>query len=224
MILNRIVELQAKTVIRKITSDQAEYDFLEKLVESSKPELPESAHHYLIRSSFRYPLPVAPEFQARFRPPYFNKNTFYGCATYVTTVFEYGYHWLRQRVHVMGLSQEPQSRTHFQVSFKDRRCLDIRKIPGITKIMNRKDYSASHHFVRNHPELTSLLYPSCRDPDHGDSVVTFLVTTLGKEILSERTVNFIYHEKEKKCVVEYASEDVRQKNTNAIEVSWAQVV
>jgi len=218
MILSRIVELQAKTVTRKITDTQEEYDIIENLIESQKPSYPDTAHHYLIATPFRYDLPVEPQYAARFKPPYYDRNCFYGCYEYRTTVLEYGYHWLSQRVHTQGLSQEPQPRTHFKVRFNDPACVDIRKHSKIKNIMNRHDYTTSHDYVLKNKSITSILYPSCRDVEHGDCAVTFEINTLGKKPSSERTIHLIYDDKNKKCIIECPLED--EKN---FEVLWEDV-
>lgn len=218
MILNRIVELQAKTVTRKITDTQEEYEFIENLIESQKPDYPKVPHHYLIATPFRYPLPVEPKYVARFRPPYYDRNCFYGCAEYRTTVFEYGYHWLSQRVHISGLSHESQSRTHFTVEFDDLKCIDIREDQQIEKIMNRNDYSSSHNYILENKDINSILYPSCRDPECGDCIVTFDIWTLGKQPISERRIYFFYDEKNKKCLAECPT-----GNMDKIQVLWDDV-
>lgn len=202
MILHRIVELQAHTVIRKITDTQEEYEFIESLIESQKPPPLASDHHYLIKTPFRYPLPVKPEYAGRFKPPFYHRNCFYGSELYRTSAYEYAYHWLEQRVHLSRLSQEPQPRTHFQVDFSDGRCVDVRGNPDIEKIMDRKDYSSSHRFVQSNPELSSILYFSCRDPQKGNCVATFEIDSLGKMPLAERTLHFVYQTLQKKCIIQ----------------------
>lgn len=218
MILNRLVELQAHSVIRKLTDDQAEYEFLEGLVESQKPPLPSTGHHYLIQTPFRYPLPVSPEYAGRFKPPHHSRNCFFGAGAFVTGAYEYAYHWLAQRVHVTRLSHEPQPRTHFQVEFRDERCFDLRDHPDVSAIMNRRAYDASHRFVAAYPELDSILYPSCRDPNRGDCVVTFEINCLGKDPREERTLHFIYQAAEKKCRLE---DPLNAKPT--LEIAWHEV-
>ena len=218
MILHRIVELQAHTVIRKITDNQEEYEFIENLIESQKPPPLNTDHHYLIKTPFRYPLPVQPAYQGRFRPPFFHRNCFYGSETYRTSAYEYAYHWLMQRVHIYGLGQQPEPRTHFQVTFLDPDCLDLRNHPEIEKIMDRKNYAPSHRFIESNPDLTSILYPSCRDPERGNSIVTFEINTLGKQPLDERTLHFLYQTSEKKCLIQdpFLSEP-------PLEISWEEV-
>ncbi|GEM_PF-1497587 len=229
MILHRIVELQAHTVIRKITDDQEEYEFIEGLIESQKPRPLNTDHHYLIKTPFRYPLQGArvapsippkadgaspsrsrcalgfdliPQYASRFKPPFSLRNCLYGSECYRTSAYEYAYHWLLQRVHIPHLSQEPQPRTHFQITFLDDHCMDLRSHPEIEKLMSRKNYGPSHQFVEAHPEISSLLYPSCRDPQKGNCVVTFEINTLGKEPMAERMLHLMYQASQKKCLVQ----------------------
>ncbi len=218
MILHRILELQAHTVIRKLTDTQEEYEFIESLIESQKPAYPRKEHHYLIQTSFRYALPVPVQYQARFKPPFSHRNCFYGAEHYHTSAYEYAYHWLRQRVHLENLSQEAQARTHFTVSFKDAQAIDLRKNPSCQGVMDRKDYGASHEFIQAHPLATSILYPSCRDPEQRVCVVTFEIETLGKKALSEKTLYFVYQAARKSCSIQ----DILQDDL-PLEVRWSEV-
>lgn len=217
--LNRIVELQAKSVLRSLTHTQNEYNFLESLIESTKPELPLSAHHYLITTPFRYDLPVPPIYQARFRPPYFHQNCFYGTLHFHTACYEYAYHWLRQRAHLTGLSQESASRTHFTLRFSDAHCLDITRHRNVKKIMDKNDYTASHDFVKKQKKLSSILYPSCRDPQNGLCVVTFSPKTLAKKIHTERTLHLTYLNQKKACLIEIPTARATEKKI----IYWQEV-
>lgn len=200
--LHRIVEWQAKTITRKTTDTQEEYDYIEGLIESLKPPLSKTGHHYLISTPFRYPLPVPPLYQARFRPPYYHRNSFYGTVAYPTCVFETGYHFLRQRIHLKGLSQSVEMRTRFRVSFHDPKSVDISKRRDFSLLMNRQDYFYSHNFIRKHATIHSIIYPSCRDPEAQKCVCTFSLATLGKKPRDEGILHFIYIEKQKVCAVE----------------------
>lgn len=202
MILNRIVELQAHSVIRNITDNQEEYEYIENLIESKKPPSSNSFYHYLISTPFRYPLPVEPANIARFRPPFYNRNSFYGAEQFRTSAYEYAYHWLRQRVHIPDLSQEPQPRTHFKVSFNDPKIMDIRSRKNIDQIMDRNDYAASHKFINTQQNVTSIIYPSSRDPLRGNCVVTFEITTLGKDPKKERNLDFVYQSNQRMCIIQ----------------------
>lgn len=212
------MELQAHTVIRKLTDNQEEYEFLERLIDSQKPKISESKHHYLIKTPFRYPLPVKPQHMARFKPPFYHRNNFYGSEHYRTSAYEYAYHWLAERVHITGLSQEPQPRTHFQVRFSDIHCVDLRKHAQIKSIMNRRDYTLSHQWIEANPKISSILYPSCRDPENRNCIVTFEISTLGKQPRQERTLDFIYQASQRMCLIQ----DPLLKE-RSLEILWEEV-
>jgi hypothetical protein len=200
--LHRIVEDQAShTPTRTITDNQDEYDFIENLVEESKPTIPATNHHYLIRTQFRYPLPVLPKYTARFRPPYFHKNVFYGAFERETSFYEAAYHWLCERVHIKDLSMTPEPRTHFTVDFGDSTATDICDHPDISKIMDRNDYRASHDFITKSPDTASIIYPSCRDPKNGKCAAVFDLLTLGERLQSAEPLHLIYNSINKSCTI-----------------------
>jgi hypothetical protein len=199
-VLHRIVEDQAShTPTRTITDTQDEYNFIENLVEETKPPIPATNHHYLIRTQFRYPLPVLPKYQARFRPPFFPKNVFYGAFQRETSFYEAAYHWLRERVHVKDLSMTPEPRTHFTVDFDDSTATDLCNHPNITRIMDRNDYSASHDFIAKNVDVSSIIYPSCRDPRNGNCAAVFDLLALGERPLSTEPLLLIYDCVNKSC-------------------------
>ncbi|QQR80471.1 MAG: RES family NAD+ phosphorylase [Deltaproteobacteria bacterium] len=201
--LSRIVELQAHTVVRQLTDTQEEYEWLENLIETTKPKpLSLQKKHYLIATPFRYPLPIPPLFEARFRPAFFERNAFYGTQEDRTSYYEYAYHWMLQRVHIKNLSQIPEPRSLFHVNFEDKNCTDIRKTDNIGKIMDRHDYGASHAFVKEQTKLSSILYPSCRDPQGGNCLVTFEPETLGDQPIDMTGLFLIYFTKTKTCQIE----------------------
>ena len=217
-VLHRIVEDQAShTPTRTITDTLEEYEFIEELIENSKPSITLTKHHYLIRTQFRYPLPVLPRFTARFRAPHSFRNVFYGTFERQTSFYETAYHWLRERVHVTGLSQTPEPRTHFTVDFNDPKAMDICVHEDIVKIMDKKDYSHSHALVAKHPKVSSIVYPSCRDPKHGKCAAVFELLTLGEKPLSNEALFFIYDSKALSCTIEGLSVDP------AIVVPWGLV-
>lgn len=202
MILHRIVEHQSQSVVRQLTDSQEEFEFIESLIETTKPAIINSKHHYLIKTPFRYPLPVEPQFQERFKPPYFHKNCLYASEHYQTAAFEYAFHWLKQRIHIKNLSHQTQPRTHFQIKFHDPQCLNITKHKNIKRLMNRSNYSASHDFILKHSDISSLKYPSCRDPQQRPCLAVFDINTLDEKIHNERTILLIYNQQQKKCRIE----------------------
>lgn len=200
--LHRIVEDQAShTSTRTITDTQDEYDFIEELIEESKPDIPTANHHYLIRTQFRYPLPVLPKYAARFRPPHFHRNVFYGAFQRYTSFYETAYHWLRERIHVKGVSLTPEPRTHFTVEFDDSKATDICRHREIAKIMDRNDYTRSQEYVLKNPKVVSIIYPSCRDPKKGTCAAVFDLLTLGERPLSTEPLYLIYDSEEKTCTI-----------------------
>ena len=201
MIVNRIVELQAENVIFNIASSERNADFIEELVEDTKPDLNFEDYHFLIATAFRYPPPVPPEYAARFKPAFYPRNCLYASLEVRTSVYEFFYHWLLTWSHIKGLDTKVESRTHFQFEFNDKSLVDIRNHKDIDKLMDRHNYEPSQDFVRTLDKFDSILYPSCRDPEEGDNVATFNIKTLGKKILSEQTLQFHYVEEEMKCVV-----------------------
>ncbi len=206
--LHRIVEDQAsRTPIRTITDTQEEYEFIETLIEGTKPEIEFTEHHYLIRTQFRYPLPVAPEYAARFRPPFFHRNVFYGSFERITACYESAFHWLRERVHVSNLTQTPEPRTHFETDFKDPYAIDICRHKNVAQIMNKNDYSHSHSFVEENQQASSIIYPSCRDPQHRNCAAVFDVATLGLQPGSMENMFFIYNAATKSCMISGPSFD-----------------
>ena len=126
--VSRIVEVQSKAPLKKVTDTEAEYDFLEGLIDNSKPSPPTpTGHHYLIFTSFRYPPPIPPGAAARFRPAYYHRNCTYVSERLTTSIFEYVYHWLDERIGKTGLSNEAQLRTGLFLGFDSAGHLDISK-------------------------------------------------------------------------------------------------
>jgi hypothetical protein len=197
MILHRIVELQAHTGTRELASTQEEYDFLEELIESTKPLIDPRKWNYLIRTPFRYSTPVGLEYAARFKPPFSERNVFYAGCSLQTAEFEIGYHWLRERVHLTGLSVSAEPRTYFTVGFNDAMMVDLSSHPNINQIMDRNDYSYSYAFIAENPTVSSIMYPSCRDPNQGECVATFELSTLDQQYSSSTTLHLIYDEPRK---------------------------
>ncbi len=173
LLLHRIVEVQATTVTHQLTDTAEEYEFIEGLIETTKPEAPSGPWHYLIRTPFRYPLPAGVDYAARFKPPFSSRHIFYGTCLLRTALYEFTYHWLKERVHLIGLSQTEELRSRFAVGFLDPTLTDLTVDPGIHLIMDRRNYTASHQWADAHPEATSILYPSCREPERGSCVAAF---------------------------------------------------
>ena len=216
----RMVEVEAESQSRLLTDTEEEYEFLERYIDSGKPSYPAGEHHFLIRTSFRYQAPTPPEYAGRFKEPMSHVQGLYGSVAPQTTFYEVAYHWLRERVHLPSPTQSPEPRTMFSVSFRDNVAYDIGDEPNVAQIMSRQDYSASWQFVRSHPEVRSIIYPSCRCPDRGRNIFTRDIGTLGRTPKDLVNFNLILRAGEKSCYVVHQSHDSRWPS---LEILWATV-
>ncbi|MBC7531127.1 MAG: RES family NAD+ phosphorylase [Oligoflexus sp.] len=182
----RITEEQATSSLHNNIPDSSsrETDFLENLVDETKPlktleqQYIQAGYHYLVYSQFRYPLPVPSRYAARFKPPLHMENVFYGGLAPETSYHEYVYHFLRQRLHISGLSEFKETRTIFSVEFHDDHTTDLRHLENTAAIMHKTDYSLSHSFVKSN-QCSSILYPSARHHG-GECVAVFDIRYLKK--------------------------------------------
>jgi hypothetical protein len=145
--------------------------------------------------------PTPPEYAARFKPPEGNLRAFYASFEATTVFYEAAYHWLRERAHIAGLSQTPEPRTIFSVSFAGKNVYDVSNAPDVSAIMSRRSYSASWEFVRNNPDATSIVFPSCRAPSRGMNLFTSDIETLGQTPHSYFELTFIYRADVKGCSI-----------------------
>jgi len=187
----RIVEQEAKSQSRKTTDSPDEYEFLESYIDSGKPPYPNTGHHVLVATAFRYEVPTPPDFVARFKPPFGNPKAFYSSLDSRTSCYETAYHFMKERVHLPSASQTPEPRTLFSVAFSGP-IFDIATEARLPEIISRKSMEASWDFVRNNPNVNSVLYPSCRDPDHGQNVFTKDISSLEKNPKNYTDLRFIF--------------------------------
>lgn len=199
--VHRIVEDQAKLTSYRATQDVEKAVQLEILIDKTKPTMRYNGWHNLVATPFRYDLPVLPQFQARFRPPYFNKNVFYAAPLVETALYEYSYHFMRQRVHLQTekrrVKNEAGTRTEFSVNADNSSAMRIHQQKNITAILDKSDYSASHDFLRKNPNANFIICPSVRDPRHRDNVAILDISVLSRKINGEHQLNFFYDYKKK---------------------------
>lgn len=205
----RIAEEQATSSLQNsVDADEGEIDFLEGLVAESKPEkvlerkFVQMGYHYLVYSQFRYPPPVPSQYQARFKPPFHGNNVFYGSTEMDTSMHEYAYHWMRQRLHLKTLKRKAEPRTLFSVGFSDEYITDIRNHTNLASIMDKADYSASHAFVKAN-RCTSILYPSVRHQG-GLNVAVNEIALLSKEPTHQENIRLTFDAKIKGCKIKTA--------------------
>jgi hypothetical protein len=188
----RVVESQSQLYAQQATSSSDKAAYLESVLESTKPKRHDHDWHKLIATPFRYPPPVPAENAARFRPPFYSRNVFYASGHYLTTLYEHGFHFLRQCIHLRGAVRESGLRTLFSMFIVSEEIADIRGQSGIQSIMDRRDYSASHAFILKNPEVRVLLYPSCRDSKKGDNYAVFDIHCLAKDIGTEGVIAYSF--------------------------------
>jgi len=185
--LTRIVEHQASLSSYRATQNEERALQLELLIESTKPKNFHYGWHPLIATPFRY---SPPHPQARFRPPY-GKNVFYGSLVEETALYEHAFHFMKQRLH-LNIPTETGIRTIFFVDADNRHCVQIKNESNSSAITNKQDYSASHQFIVANPNVTFILYPSCRDPQQRDNAAVLNINHLGKNPKWESSIKFFY--------------------------------
>lgn len=199
--VHRIVEDQAKLTSYRATQDVEKAVQLEILIDLTKPPLRQSGWHDLIATPFRYDLPVLPQFQARFRPPYSLRNVFYGAILLETALYEYSYHLMRQRTHLQvghrRVKNETGTRTGFSVDADNASAVSIHSLKNVSKTLDPSDYSASHSYVLANPQVSFIIYPSVRDPQHRDTMAIMEIAKLSKQINGERQLSFFYDYRKK---------------------------
>lgn len=174
----------------KATEQENRAQQLELLIEISMPPNNNPTWHPLIAKPFRYP-PPQPQHQARFRPAY-GKNVFYGSTTQETALYEYSFHFMKQRVNMKHHAPDSGLRTIFIVSANEFNSIDVSSDPNLADIMDKNDYSASHDFVRNHPRTTFIRYPSCRDPRNRTNIAILDINHLEKNPNWETSIKYFY--------------------------------
>lgn len=196
----RIVESQSRLYAQQATSSYEHALYIESLLETTKPSLTGKGWHPLIATPFRYALPVPEIYRARFRPAFYSKNVLYACREYRTALYEHAFHFLHERIHLNKAIRDRGQRTIFSLSITSPQITDIRTDPNIQKIMDRHDYGPSHEYLLAHPEVQVILYPSCRDPQHGECYAVFDIHCLAPGIGTERTLSYSF-EPDKKAVI-----------------------
>lgn len=171
----RAVEAQHKiATMRLVDNNLADQAVLEKILEESKPPIPEEARgkHWLIFTPFRYP-PPAPG--SRFRAPH-DPGVFYAAFERHTACAEIGYWRWRFVQDSEGLTQlEAKPMSLFAADVKTAAAIDLRNPPHSRKrkIWTDPDsYAETQALARKAREekVEAIVYESVRDPEHGGAV------------------------------------------------------
>ncbi len=192
----RIVENQTTTYAAAATEDSiAKSKQLEILLQRSSESLRKKYAEWdkLIRGPFLYPIPVAFQYQARFKPPGSDKTVFYGSKEIDTALYEHAYHFIQERLHLKR--SDNGQRAIFSTNLNDKKELRIHKNKKIKAIMSPIDYSASHTFINKHLDSQVICYPSCRDPKTADCYAVFNIELLDKSLKSNKTITYIWDAK-----------------------------
>ncbi len=217
--LYRIVELQlGDSYAKKATDTYEESKLLDQILDKSKPFIEKSSFDKLIYTSFRYDLPVPEIYSARFRPPLFEKNVWYGTYEIETAIFEASFHFLKERVHLKNAGGSVESRTLVHAHGNVKNFLNILKHKNIKKIMDKNSHIASYAVAADAIKRNKdgILYPSCRDPKKGICAAVYNIDVFSDDIskLSELTLNLYYKDKK----VNWS----RGKSIN-IDVEWSDI-
>lgn len=190
--LYRVVQSQmASRFSQKATYSNAHAKALDQLLEDTKPAKIDSRWDILIATQFRYPTPVNPAYAARFRPPHFHRNVWYGSFEKETAFYESSYHFMKQRVHLED-HEETGLRTAFVSECEVSRVWDICNDSNVLEIMDRRSLEKSYEIAKKAESYTGILYPSCRDPKNRRCVAMFELSSFAKEIKNEWVVLFNY--------------------------------
>lgn len=167
----RVVEAQHQISTMKLTDSLAEQAVLERLIEETKPAIPEDCARldYLLMTPFRYG-PTNP-FGSRFRRPH-SAGVFYGAEHAETAIAEMSFHRL------LFFAESPKTPwpqnagefTAFAVVFHSEHGFDMTVDPykSNVAIFDLTSYDASQSFADDARAagIDILKYSSVRDPEH----------------------------------------------------------
>jgi hypothetical protein len=169
----RAVEAQHVVATRALVDTLAEQEQLERILEGSKPPLPQpiARLHWLLFTPFRYaPPPVGSRFRARHDP-----GVFYAADEIRTACAELGYWRWRHLLESPQLTEIPQRpQTVFQTAVAGS-TVDLREAPWVRqrrKWVDPGDYRACQDLASRARSASVALvrYESVRDPDRGGCV------------------------------------------------------
>ena len=177
--LLRMVESQEQVATRSLVDDLAEQDLLERMLERSKPPLPENAValDYLLATPFRYPpLDYGSRFGSRFEP-----SIFYGALGLAPALAETAYYRLG---FWEGMTRPPPGgrlsteHTLFCARYASDRGVNLRLPPcevHTERLTNPKSYRETQQFggEMRAAGIELFIYQSARDPDGGLNVGLF---------------------------------------------------
>lgn len=173
----RIVESQHYISTQKITENNHEQDVIEKIIEETKPRIPEECKHlnYLLYTPFRYGAGY-PRRASRFRRTGSARGAFYASDDVVTAIAEMTF------IRILFFAESPlttwptvaEQYRSFSATYATGRCLDIRRNQFLREpsLLDPVDYSACHALADRAREagVQMLRYTSVRDPQRRPNV------------------------------------------------------
>ncbi len=120
----------------------------------------------MIDEVFHRPLPISKTHESRFAPEGFSKNVLYSSDQKETTLFEYGYHLLKNSsllnigVYANIYSLNLLKRFSF---------LDVSQLPYASDILSKSSYLKAHTWIQAQDlnSLNVIQYPNVHNPDPG---------------------------------------------------------
>jgi hypothetical protein len=172
-----LVESQHQVSTMKLVDTLAEQDLLERVVEQSKPAVPEGCRHlhYLLATPFRYGAPYPRG--SRFRRAGLTPGVFYGSREPFTAMAETAFHRLLffAESPLTPWPLNPGEFTAFAVEIRTRAALDLDRAPfdaardAWTHVTDYEPCQRLAEIARD-AAVEVILSPSARDPEHRQNV------------------------------------------------------
>jgi len=185
--LFRIVEAQHTISTDRLVDDAAEQEVLERLIEATKPTMPQEARklHHLLGTPFRYGYAK----ETRFRRAHERPGIFYGSETQATAVAETAYWRMRFFAASPGMKLPTTTLEHlaFSIAVAVERALDLTIAPlvaGRVLWIDPNDYAPCQRLAARARRLGTQLirYESARDPAGGTNAALFDPSTFQKPV------------------------------------------
>jgi hypothetical protein len=179
----RAVEAQHLVSTMALVDTLDEQHVLERLLEQSKPPVPEGAArlHYLLFTPFRYaPPPAGSRFRGALDP-----GVFYGAHEVRTACAELGYWRWRHLLDTPALDAMPaRPQTVFRVRVAGA-TVDLREPPFVrdrAAWTHASDYSECQRFavVAREAQVDAIRYESVRDPQHAGCCAVMTLRAFAK--------------------------------------------
>lgn len=179
----RLVEDQSTAATTRLTDSLADQDLLERLLDTTKPPMPQECEGYdfLLATPFRYaPYPDGSRFR-RARQP---EGAFYGAEQVETAVAELAFYRLLFFYEAPDAKRPNMAIEHSAFSVRvSARALDLTAAPFLADRdvwTHPTEYASCQDFADAAREagVEALRYESVRDPNHRANVAVLAVTAL----------------------------------------------